>query len=231
MPIDIVIYAVVAAVMVFWLRSVIGTRHGEERERPNPFEVKSDNTIRTSPDQAYKTGDLVDTVIPSAQGADAGLVQIALVDKTFDIQQFNENAKDAFIIIVTAFAEGDKETLRDLCTDDVYQAFAEAIDERIKSGETVSTDIHSVRKIDIVRAGVENKRHAFVTMKITAEETYVIRDAKGTIIAGHPDRVTEMTDQWTFARDVKSRDPRWLLSKTEDGEVEEDGKTPLPDAG
>lgn len=231
MPTDILIYAIVAAVMVFWLRSVLGTRHGSERQRPNPFDEKTIQDIKDTVDIQTKIDDMVEKKTADVTSSDSGLVQIALADKDFEIEQFKENAKDAFIFIVEAFAEGDKDTLRDLCADEVYDAFTAAIDERNKAGETVSTDIHAVRKIQVVGAGVKKKRHAFVTLKITADETYVIRDKKDEIIAGHPDRITEMTDQWTFSRDVKSKDPRWLLSKTEDDEVEEDGKTPLPDAG
>jgi len=233
MPTDIIIYAIIAAVMVFWLKNVIGTRHGDERERANPFDEKNNpkeeadtksplNPIDMMPESNFKSGN---------KDADAGLVQIALADKSFDVAQFKENAEDAFSMIVTAFADADRDTLRDLCTDTVYKSFDLAIRDREKKGEKVSTEIHAIRKSDIVDAGVEQKRNAFVTIRFTADETYVIRDSHDNILAGHPDRVTEMTDKWTFSRDVKSSDPRWLLSKTEDDVVEEDGKTPLPDAG
>jgi len=138
---------------------------------------------------------------------------------------------DAFTYIVMAFAEGDIETLKDLCGDEVYDAFAAAIKERDKKGEKVTTEIHSVRKAEIVGAGVDKKKLAHVAIKFTADETYVIENKAGEIIAGHPDRVTEMTDKWTFSRNLKSSDPRWFLIKTEDDEIEVDGKTPLPDAG
>jgi len=233
MPTDILIYAVIAAIMVFWLRNVLGTRHGDERQRPNPFEEKPADDIKN-------TGSIIDMKPVSVQRdmpvngnndhVDSGLVQITLADKNFDPAQFKENASEAFVIIVTAFAEGDKETLKDLCSPDVYKAFSYAIDKREKRGEKNLTEIHAVRKNEIVAAGVDN-RIAYITLRITADETYVIEDKNGKRIAGHPDRVTEMTDRWTFSRDVKSKDPRWLLSKTEDDEIEVDGKTPLPDAG
>lgn len=232
MPTDILIYAIVAAVMVFWLRNVIGTRHGDERQRPNPFEDQK------QPDEKTPLPPLdMEPVKKSAHkparqgGADSGLVQIALADKTFDVHSFRENATDAFGIIVQAFAEGDRETLQDLCTPDVFKSFDYALRDREAKGEKVSTEIHAIRKSDIVDAGIANRKTAFVTIRFTADETYVIEDKGGKIIAGHPDRVTEMTDKWTFSRDIKSNDPRWLLSKTEDDVVEEDGKTPLPDAG
>lgn len=239
MPTDILIYAIVAAIMVFWLRNVIGTRHGEEKERPNPFEDKQSEQHSTDemPPIDMKPERASDAAIPVLAGiakgetAEAGLVQIALADKAFDVQDFRENASDAFSIIVQAFADGDRDTLKDLCSADVYVAFDRALKEREERGEKVSTEILSIRKADIVSAGVENRKTAFVTIRFTADETYVIEDANGNIIAGHPDRVTEMTDKWTFSRDIKSSDPRWFLSKTEDDHVEEDGKTPIPDAG
>ena len=232
MPTDILIYMIIAAVMVVWLRNVLGTRHGDERERPNPFDKAN---------QPEEPQDIVDIrparevnkpAEPTTNGtADAGLVQIALADKNFDVPTFKENAADAFSIIVMAFADGDKETLKDLCTTEVYNSFAAAIDERSSKGEKISTEIHAVRKTDIVAAGVDSKKTAYVTVRFTADETYVVEDDNGGIIAGHPDRVTEMTDKWTFSRSIRSNDPRWFLSKTEDDVIEEDGKTPLPDAG
>ena len=236
MPTDILIYAIVAAVMVFWLRNVIGTRHGEEKQRPNPFDEKNkpDEAKTTPPiemDTIKEMGKIKDAAPTGQEKADAGLVQIALADKNFDVNEFKENASDAFSIIVTAFADADRETLRDLCSKDVYAAFDYALREREAKGEKVSTEILAIRKNDIVDAGIENRKMAFVTIRFTADETYVIEDKNGNILAGHPDRVTEMTDKWTFSREVKSSDPRWFLSKTEDDVVEEDGKTPVPDAG
>jgi predicted lipid-binding transport protein (Tim44 family) len=236
MPTDILIYMIIAAVMVFWLKNVIGTRHGEERHRPNPFEEKSDTGEKQAAD-----ADLVPIDMPpvnldkeineGSKAVDSGLVQIALVDRNFDVQQFKENAGDAFAIIVEAFATGDRETLQDLCAKDVYDAFDQAITDREGKGETVETEIHAVRETEIVAAGIENRKTAYVTVRFTADETYVIRDKDDGIIAGHPDRVTEMTDKWTFTRELKSSDPRWFLSKTEDDVIEEEGKTPVPDAG
>ena len=236
MPTDIIIYAVVAAVMVFWLKNVIGTRHGEERQRPNPFEGANEQSPEPKPNNVMDNVIDHDSIAPRSgetakDDVEAGLVQIALADRNFDSNDFKENATDAFTMIVTAFAEADRETLQDLCTDEVYKAFDAALVEREAKGETVSTEIHSVRKADIVAAGVEKRKKAFVAIRFTADETYVIEDKDGNILAGHPDRVTEMTDKWTFSRDVKSSDPRWFLSKTEDDVIEEDGKTPMPDAG
>lgn len=232
MPTDILIYMIVAAVMVIWLRNVLGTKHGEERERPNPFDEKNKpENIKPIVDIPQNKLSIQSDMKSETKSAEGGLVQIALADRNFDANDFKEKAADAFTMIVTAFADGDRDLLKDLCSDDVYRAFDNAIKERESKGEKLSTEIHAVRRIDIVDAGIHRKKDAFITIRFTADETYVIEDSEGKILAGHPDRVTEMTDKWTFSRNVKSSDPRWLLTKTEDDVIEVDGKTPLPDSG
>lgn len=239
LPVDILLYALVAAGLVFWLRSVIGTRHGDERERPNPF------TSAPKEKPAYEGTDGAKTLDMPAitDGAmmprnasitnatsEMGLEDIARADRTFDPVSFITAAQEAFAIVVEAFAKGDRETLRDLLAEPVFNAFDGAIKAREKSGETVTTEIHAVRHADITDARLVNKRDAYITIRFTADETCVIKDKDGRILSGDPDRITEMVDVWTFLRDVKSRDPRWLLCETRDGDIVEEHKTPVPDA-
>lgn len=237
LPVDILLYALVAAGLVFWLRSVIGTRHGDERERPNPFTSAPAEKPAFEGTDAAKTLDLpaiADTgMMPrnasiTNAASEMGLEDIARADRSFDPVSFITAAQEAFAIVVEAFAKGDRETLRDLLADPVYSAFDAALRDREKKGETVSTEIHAVRHADITDARLTGK-DAYITIRFTADETCVIRNANGAILSGDPDRITEMVDLWTFTRNVKSRDPRWLLCETRDGDVVEDHKTPMPD--
>lgn len=238
MPVDILLYALIAAGLVFWLRSVLGTRHGDERDRPNPF------TSAPAEKPAYEGSDtgapmavnlvIDEPVLPrnvSIENAmsEQGLDDIASADRNFDPVTFASAAQDAFVIIVEAFARGERDTLRDLLADPVYRAFSAALDAREAKGETVSTEIHAVRKVDIVDARLSGK-DAYITLRFTADETCVIRARDSGIISGDPDRITEMVDLWTFTRNIKSKDPRWLVCETRDGDIVEDHKTPLPDA-
>lgn len=221
-PTDIIIYAAVAAVLIIWLGRILGTRHGSERRRSNPFAV----TIpEVAPAPAIKPAELKN--LPTS--VDSGLVQIALADRSFDATRFLENAKDAFAIVVTAFADSDRATLKDLLAPDVYKSFESEINVREQSGKKAITEVHAVRGADIIAAGMKGNK-AFITIRFKADETYALSDSSGKTIAGHPDRVVTMTDVWTFSRDTKSSDPRWFVSETRDDVVESDGMT-LPDAG
>ncbi len=229
-PADIIVYAVIAVGLLIWLRSVLGTRHGAERQRPNPFtaaaEAQKNATAAASP--LSPSGPQARDVTP-ASAVDAAVVQIALTDRNFDAPRFVENAKDAFAIVVTAFAEGDRRTLKDLLAPEVYKSFDMAITERERAGHKALTEVLSVRDATIIEAKLEG-RTASITLRIKADETYALTDASGKTIAGNADRVVTMTDVWTFARDVKSSDPRWFVTETRDDVKEEEGMT-LPDAG
>ena len=126
-------------------------------------------------------------------------------------------------MIVEAFARGERETLQDLLRKDVYEAFEGAITEREKTGEKLESEIHAIRKAQVISAMVD-KKHAFITVRFLADETRVLRDEEHNILSGNPDRVSEMVDIWTFAHDLSGRDPRWLLIETrsEDPETDND---------
>lgn len=241
MPVDLILYMVIAAVLVIWLRNTLGTRHGEERDRPNPI-TNLEKSQSDQPDQRGRLLDMTDTQIAMTEpvlspfqgidladpGVEEGLKQIMRADRSFDPHRFISGAKDAFPMIVEAFADGDLDTLQNLLAPNVYNAFEDVIEQRKISGETVKTEIHSVRKAQIAEARLV-ERMIYIKIRFTADETCVIRNREGGIVSGNPDRITEMTDVWTFGRDSRSKDPTWLLYETSD-DIPEDHKTPIPDA-
>lgn len=238
MPADLIVYALVAAGLVVWLRSVLGTRHGEERERPNPFSGSEQQDQATEmPEHQEHIASPEDQIIALAQKprrnygvdnktAENGLIDIVKADKTFDVDFFLEGSQDAFAMIVESFAQGDLETLKNLLNAEVYNAFAGAVSEREKRKETEITDIHAIRKAMVTAARLDGKM-AYITVHFTAEETTVTRDENGETLSGDPDKIIEMQDIWTFGRDIKSKDPSWLLYETR-GDFDEDNDR-IPD--
>lgn len=228
MPADLIIYALVTAGLIFWLRSLLGTRNGEERDRSVPF-LKPDSDAKNN---VVALNDKLDApenkIVEIAQNpkngmsidsksAENGLLAIAQIDRSFDIVKFLFAAQDAFVFIVESFAEGDRETLRDLLAPEVYTAFEGAITQREKDGHTMKTEIVAIKQSVVAEARLEGKM-AFVSVRFFAEETSFTKDENGEIVAGHPEKISQMRDLWTFSRDLRSRDPRWLLVATrEDG--------------
>ncbi len=236
---ELMIYALIAAGLIFWLRNILGTRNEEDLKHPAPkIELGDDGKIiglgnHDSVKKSDEAVSLVRELVEKPKGnmsianssVEQGLIDIINIDKDFDVYAFLQAAQDAFVYIVESFAEGDRETLRDLLGDDVYTAFDNAITAREKAGETMVSEIHAIKKSEIIEA-VLNGKNAFITVRFWADETSVTRDEDGNIIAGHPEKTTLMRDVWTFSRDLKSRDPRWLVVETREDGVEDNDIIP-----
>ncbi len=119
-------------------------------------------------------------------------------------------------MIVSSFAGGDKSALRPLLSDEVYEQFAGAIDERAAARETLETKIVRPAGADVVSAELSGQT-ARVAVKLTSQQINLTRGADGSIVDGDPDHPIEKTDYWTFARDVRSTDPNWVLAATGGG--------------
>ncbi len=232
MPADIVIYAIIAAGLVLWLRSILGTRHGEERERPNPFARSEKQTGQDSAvgpaaalappgagtsSEARSEAEIIRAGLARSQtlapAAEAGIIEVVRADRFFILSEFLAGAQEAFVMIVEAFASGDKRTLQDLLSHALYDAFSAEIDARRARGETAMTEIHAVRKTDVTDAQIRDGI-AYITVRFTADETKIVRDADDKVISGNPDRISESVDIWTFGRSLKSRDPAWPVYQT-----------------
>lgn len=238
MPTDLILYALVAAGLVFWLRNVLGTRHGDERERGNPFTTPVPDKLSDEVDAGQgKTLALAESSLPplprnvsiTHEGVTSALKDLSRQDTEFDLSRFSQGAQDAFVLIVESFAAGDRETLKNLLEPSVYAAFDSALDQREKSGQTMSAEIHAVRKTEIMDCRTNGKT-AYITIRFIADETSVNKDKDGTILSGDPDRITEMNDIWTFSRTIKSRDPRWLVHETRDGNDADNVAPNIPQA-
>jgi predicted lipid-binding transport protein (Tim44 family) len=225
-----IIFALLAAFVVWKLRSVLGTRTGTEKPPRNPF-------ARRAPNGLAPQGEPREQVIPlpgaaevraaAHQQADerwkpyaepgskawAGLDAIAAADPAFAIKPFIDGARSAYEIIVAAFAEGKRDVLRNLLAPDVFAGFAAAIDGREKRGEKLTTTLVSIDEAEIKGAALAG-RIAEIKVHFTAQMITATRDRAGTVIDGDPDKAARIDDIWTFSRDTRSRDPNWKLSAT-----------------
>jgi predicted lipid-binding transport protein (Tim44 family) len=226
-----IVFALLAAFVLWKLRSVLGTRNGEERRRPSYLDRPAEGA-RPRPDDGTNvvrlpgSPDAGQTPSPAPDPAErwkgfaaagsktwAGLDAIAAADPSFAAQSFLDGAKAAYEAIITAFAAGDRATLENLLAKDVFASFDQAIAEREKRGEKVETTFVSVDKPSIEEAEL-NGRTAQMTIRFTAGMITATRDKDGAVIDGSADKVSEVNDLWTFARDVGSRDPNWKLVAT-----------------
>lgn len=235
------IFLVLAVVVFLKLRSVLGRRTGHEETRLERYRAQREASqrngkvatqekvvtlprrdreeVETVPvaEQGKVRTDLEERVKGLAgdnAGMATGLLDIARVDQTFDPDQFLKGARAAYEIIVTAFAEGNRKTLKDLLGRDVHDGFVGAIAEREGRGEQVDQSFVGIKTADIVEAELKGGV-AQLTVKFVSELISATRDRVGEVIGGDPKRIKEVTDIWTFAREVASRNPNWKLIATQ----------------
>ena len=231
-----IIFALLAAFVVWKLRSVLGTRNGAEKPPFNPFARRAPGGL--GPRAGDPARDSVNRVIPLPGAAEppvaaapdkgdrwkpyavpgsnawAGLDAVAAADPSFAVKPFIEGAKSAYEMIVTAFAGGNREVLQNLLSPSVFEGFTAALAEREKRGEKITTTFVSIGKVAIEEAALRGKA-AEIKLHFTSEMITATRDKAGTVIDGSPDKVEQIDDIWTFVRDTGSRDPNWKLAATE----------------
>ena len=144
----------------------------------------------------------------------SGLTRIKLADRSFDEESFLAGGRAAFEMIIGAFAAGDRDTLRPLLSNEVFENFSAAMTEREERQEKLETTLVGIKEAEIIDASLEQKT-AFVTAKFVTEQINVTRDPSGEVVDGDPSHVGRVTDIWTFARNTRSRDPNWVLVATD----------------
>jgi predicted lipid-binding transport protein (Tim44 family) len=226
---DIILFAALAAFLVFRLRSVLGRRTGHERRPPKDPQNDSQNESVTGPSRDAASDDNViempergaraesaEAAFGAADSDDplsAGLTQIRIADQNFDPAEFLPGAQGAFEMVVQAFADGDIKMLHNLLNDEVFENFSTAIKEREEAGETLETTLIGIKSCDIIEARLDG-RMAFVVIKFVTEQVNVTKNADDAVIDGDPNHVAVITDLWTFARNTRARDPNWTLVET-----------------
>jgi len=240
LDVSTLLFLVLAVVIFLKLRSVLGRRTGHEQTRFERYKAQQEASQRngklagqdkvvTLPRREREEAEPRAAAEPQVRadveerakglaagnaGVATGLVDIVRADATFDPDTFLKGARAAYEIIVTAFAEGNRKTLKGLLSRDVYEGFAGAIGDREGRGEQVDQSFVGIKAADIVEAELKNGM-AQVTVKFVSELISATRDRGGEVIGGDPKRIKEVTDIWTFAREVDSRDPNWKLIATQ----------------
>jgi predicted lipid-binding transport protein (Tim44 family) len=210
---DIIFFALVAAFIILRLRSVLGRRTGHERPRPDPFRPAPPEPAERAP-EALPPGAAPAAPAPAPGSLAAGLAQIKIADPLFDEQEFKNGARTAFEYIVAAFAAGDEDKLKPLLSTEVFDRFREAIRNRKTAGQVHETTIVRLRDVEISGARMEGST-ASITCRYVSEQINVTRDAAGQVVDGDPDRIAEVTDLWSYARNTRSSDPNWILVATD----------------
>ena len=220
---DIILLGLLAGFIAFRLYSVLGRRTGHERARDeqlrmpdgaetNPKPAPSKDNVVALPERPAQAGTGSSGLTPLARA----LLDIKLVDRNFDTERFASGARQAYEMIVTAFARGERDVLRPLLSEDVFETFERAIKSR--EARNIRVDFTFLKLKGSRISGAEMKgRTAEVTVTFESEVMMAGYDPSGALVEGDAKTPHSVTDIWTFARDTSSRDPNWALVATASG--------------
>lgn len=202
---ELIIFAGLAGIVLYQLYAVLGRRKGlQPGDRPATEAAPAN--LR-APDRVLDIADDDDVAL-------TGLAAVKAKDPSFDMTQFLEGSKSAYQMVVKAFAEGDRETLKNLLSPDILGGFETAIDQRIAESRSETVEFSSSPRADLEKADVRDGDLAALTVRFLAEFRSRTKGPEG---EGVDDRRT--AELWTFERRLKSRDPNWILVRVDAAEA------------
>ena len=184
---DLIIFAGIAALLIYRLRNVLGKRTGHEKLNSTESIVQQ----KTAKEKKQ---------IPELKDNELKLSIAYEVLPDFDHKNFLEGAKFAFETIINAFNKNDKKTLKNLLTKNVFFSFEKAID---KGNNNPNFQFYSLVINNVEEVLVENTKIS-ITLKITSEQ---FKD-------NDESTITKKQDTWTFQKNINNKSPIWLLSST-----------------
>ena len=225
---DLVILAIITAYIFYRLSKNLGKNDEEEKneihkklfERKKQIEEILNRAQQNSSAQTQNKEEKIIGASSTTQKEFADLNQATQdnLTKIFEVCNINyeffiNGAKMAFEMIINAFSKDDSETLKNLLSEKIFQGFSLAIEERKTNEKKLTTNLISIDKVEILSAMlIENQ--ASIVVKIISKQINYISDKEQVIIEGKKDEISEITDLWTFKKDIKSSNPNWFVSAT-----------------
>ncbi len=207
---EILLFAFLSAYLFFRLWNVLGTRTGHEKTSEPVVEAPQDNVI------VMKREEDPQEDANEHLAWQATFQQMKVMDESFDVDKFVNGSKRAYKMVIEAFSNGQKELLKTLTSEGVYKSFEKAIDAREKKEQTTTIELSEDIKADIVDADLKDSI-AQIGVRFSSEQLAMTMDKEGAILDNPAKLKRKHKDIWTFERDLKSDDRRWIVVGTQTG--------------
>lgn len=215
--IQLLVLAGIAIFLILRLRNVLGTREGFEKPPlpapgspgAGPRNRRDFEVIDGGPDR-----DIVDHVPEGSEAAKA-LSAMKAAEPDLNVGEFLRGARGAYEMILMAFERGELDQVVPFLSKDVYDTFAEVVDQREAQGLTVEAHFVGLREITLTDAEFDPATaEGEITVRFVGELTSAVRDGSGQIVEGSTTEIKRQRDVWTFARKMGTGDPNWQLVAT-----------------
>lgn len=218
MNLDIIVLLIVVALIFQRLWKVLGTRPDEETKKiklSREGAEKLYNLLRSETEKGLKEATKTATVLTPVESEPLSEVD-AVLQKIpgFNKDSFLHGAKKAFQVITEAFNKADDETLKMLVSTSVYKKLQEIIKQRQEDKMTAETDFICFDKAEIIKAKIDSKSKASISVEFVSEQVNVLRDKENNVVQGDENYIQTITDIWTFERAIDAKTLNWILVST-----------------
>ncbi|XP_017143076.1 mitochondrial import inner membrane translocase subunit TIM44 isoform X2 [Drosophila miranda] len=176
------------------------------------YEESENPMIRASRLLTEKVSDVMGGLFSKTELSET-MTELVKIDPAFDQKQFLRDCEtDIIPNVLEAIVRGDLEILKDWCFESTYNIIATPITQAKKSGLYLDSKILDIEDIDLAMGKVMDQGPVLI-ITFQAQQIMCVRDSKGKVVEGDPEKVMRVAYVWVLCRDREELNPKaaWRL--------------------
>ena len=219
--IDIFILAMIAVFIINRLRNSLGKKTGNETDIAQKFSQKPSKFTESNPDKEIerRKNEVKETkniILHKNSSINEKLNNIVKVDPSFTVENFIDGAKKAFEYILVKYSENDLKSLKDLLAPQILNNFTDQIKVRQKQKQILGITILKIDEPEIIDVSVIKNKLCFIKLEFKSQQVQTTKDSNNKIIDGNDNLILNISELWTFSKEIKNKNPNWVLEKIEE---------------
>ncbi|XP_049286298.1 mitochondrial import inner membrane translocase subunit TIM44 isoform X1 [Anopheles funestus] len=176
------------------------------------YDESENPMIRASRLLTDKVSDIMGNLFSKTELSET-LTEICKIDPNFDQKQFLRDCENDIIPnVLESIVQGDLAVLRDWCFESTYNIIATPISMAQKAGYRLDSKILDIENVDLAMGKVMEQGPVLI-VTFQTQQIMCVRDGKGAVIEGDPEKVMRCHHVWVLCRDPNELDPKaaWRL--------------------
>ena len=219
--IDIFILAMIAVFIINRLRNSLGKKTGNETDIAQKFSQKPSKFTESNPDKEIEKSksqvkEAKNIILHKNSSINEKLNNIVKVDPSFTVENFIDGAKKAFEYILVKYSENDLKSLKSLLAPQILTNFTDQIKLRQKQKQILGITILKIDDPEIIDVSILKNKLCFIKLEFKSQQVQTTKDSNNKIIDGNDNLILNISELWTFSKEIKNKNPNWILEKIEE---------------
>ena len=211
----------IAIFIINRLRNTLGKKTGNESDIAQKFTQKPSKFTESNPDKEIEKSkkqfrETSKVILHKNSSINEKLNNIVKLDPNFTVENFVDGAKKAFEYILVRYSEDDIKSLKPLLATEIFNNFSDQIKQREKKKEKLGITILKIDDPEIIDINIEKNKLCFIKLEFKSQQVQTTRDSKDKIIDGNDNLILNITELWTFSKELKNKNPNWVLEEIEE---------------